>query len=59
MHQILLYRYLKEELRQRVYGGRAFPQEGPIGSCSVNLQIGQVPCLGLPFKLGKNLELEP
>ena len=34
MHQILLSRYFREELKQRIWG-RGLPQEGPIGSCSV------------------------
>ena len=34
MHQILLSRYFREELKQRILG-RGLYQEGPTGSCSV------------------------
>ena len=34
LHPMLLSRYFREELKQRVWGGGLSP-EGPIGSCSV------------------------
>ena len=36
MHQILFFRYFREELKQRILG-EGLSQEGPIGSCSVTL----------------------